>query len=416
MEATLLLALQAVLSGILVGGVYGILSVGLSLAFGVMRIVNFAHGELVMYGMYAGVVASRNFGIDPLVILPLAFCSRRSSAQLQYQIVFRHFVGHATLQQLLAAIGCALVLQMIAQIVFGADARTAQSAFTGKYVVFGPFFVAQAQIVAFIVAVAATLAVELLLRLTTWGKAVRAVADDSRLPRSSGSIRNTSISALSRSPADLPVSPARVLVTYFPTSPSVGFSLMPIIIIATTIGGLGSIGGTFLGGIFCGIIQQMTAMLWNSALQDVPLYVLLLLVHRVASDGIFRREVRIAMNAPVAATGVAASQRRGWRLPCAPSSGTFCPIVIVAVLPLLPFINNYIIAAIGAGPDLHLRSARPGTSSPASAASCRSATASFSGLGCYTTGILFNQYGIPPWIGGWGACCSRSRSRSSWAA
>jgi len=76
-------------------------------------------------------------------------------------------------------------------------------------------------------------------------------------------------------------------VTYFPTAPSVGFSLMPIIIIATTIGGLGSIGGTFLGGIFCGVIQQMTAMLWNSALQDVPLYVLLLLFIALRPTGFF---------------------------------------------------------------------------------------------------------------------------------
>src|SRR5215510_15902286 len=188
-EAVLLLALQAILSGILVGGVYGILSVGLSLAFGVMRIVNFAHGELVMYGMYAGVIASRNFGIDPLLILPLSFLLLALVGAAQYQIVFRHFVGHATLQQLLAAIGCALVLQMIAQIIFGADTRTATSTFTGQYVVFGPFFLSQAQIVAF--ALASGLA----------------------------GIAGT------------------VLVTYFPTSPSVGFSLMPIIIIATTIGG-----------------------------------------------------------------------------------------------------------------------------------------------------------------------------------
>ena len=75
-DAALLLALQAILSGILVGGVYGMLSIGLSLAFGVMRIVNFAHGELVMYGMYAGVIASKNFGIDPLLILPLSFLLR----------------------------------------------------------------------------------------------------------------------------------------------------------------------------------------------------------------------------------------------------------------------------------------------------------------------------------------------------
>jgi branched-chain amino acid transport system permease protein len=286
-EAVLLLALQAILSGILVGGVYGVLSVGLSLAFGVMRIVNFAHGELVMYGMYAGVIASRNFGIDPLLILPLSFLLLALVGAAQYQIVFRHFVGHATLQQLLAAIGCALVLQMIAQIIFGADTRTATSTFTGQYIVFGPFFLSQAQIVAFAVAVAATLAVELMLRLTTWGKAVRAVADDLEAAEVVGvNSSSVNIGAFALA-AGLAGIAGTVLVTYFPTSPSVGFSLMPIIIIATTIGGLGSIGGTFLGGIFCGVIQQVTAMMWNSALQDVPLYVLLLLFIAFRPTGFF---------------------------------------------------------------------------------------------------------------------------------
>src|SRR5262245_46302588 len=286
-EAVALLALQAVLSGILVGGVYGILSVGLSLAFGVMRIVNFAHGELVMYGMYAGVIASKNFGVDPLLILPVSFALMGLIGAAQYQIVFRHFVGQATLQQLLAAIGCALVLQMIAQLIFGADARTASSVFTGQYLVLGPFFFSQAQIMAFVVAAIATLAVALVLQSTTWGKAVRAVADDLEAAEVVGvnsQTINIAAFALSTWLAGLA---GTVLVTYFPTSPSVGFSLMPIIIIATTIGGLGSIGGTFLGGIFCGIIQQVTAMMWNSALQDVPLYVLLLLFIAFRPTGFF---------------------------------------------------------------------------------------------------------------------------------
>jgi branched-chain amino acid transport system permease protein len=286
-DAALLLALQAILSGVLVGGVYGVLSIGLSLAFGVMRIVNFAHGELVMYGMYAGVIASKGFGVDPLLILPVSFVAMALIGSVQYQVVFRRFVGQATLQQLLAAIGCALVFQMIAQMIFGADTRTATSVFSGQYVVFGPFFFSMSQIVAFTIAVIATILVEALLRVTTWGKAVRAVADDmetAELVGVNAPYINIGAFALSAGLAGLA---GTVLVTYFPTYPSVGFSLMPIIIIATTIGGLGSIGGTFLGGICCGIIQQVTAMLWNSALQDVPLYILLMLFIAFRPTGFF---------------------------------------------------------------------------------------------------------------------------------
>jgi branched-chain amino acid transport system permease protein len=285
-ETEMLPVLQAVLSGILVGGVYGLLSIGLSLAFGVMRILNFAHGDLVMYGMYVGVVAS-TIGIDPLLALPASFVLMAILGMLQYRLVFRRFVGHTTLNQLLAAIGLGLALQMVAQLVFGVDARSATSMFAGSYDLVGPFFFARAQIVAFVVAGIATIAVELLLRKTQWGKSVRAVADNIEAAEIVG-LKSQRINlmafALSCGLAGIA---GTILVTYYPTDPTKGFSLMPIAIIATTIGGLGSIGGAFLGGIFCGIVQQATAMLWNSALQDVPLYVLLLVFIAFRPTGFF---------------------------------------------------------------------------------------------------------------------------------
>jgi branched-chain amino acid transport system permease protein len=277
---------QALLSGILVGGVYGLLSIGFSLAFGVMRIVNFAHGDLVMYGMYVGVVLA-TFGVDPLYALPVSFLLMALLGAAQYQLVYRRFVGSATLQQLLAAIGLGLVLQMLAQVVFGADTRSAPSMFGGQYLLIGPLFISAAQVMAFVVAVLATIAVEALLLGTHWGRTVRAVADDIEVAELVG-LRSQSINigafALACGLAGIA---GTVMVTYYPTDPSKGLSLMPIAIIATTIGGLGSIRGSFLGGIFCGMVQQLTAMLWNSALQDVPLYVLLLLFIAYRPTGMF---------------------------------------------------------------------------------------------------------------------------------
>jgi branched-chain amino acid transport system permease protein len=285
-EAALVPIGQALLSGILVGGVYGLLSIGFSLAFGVMRIVNFAHGDLVMYGMYVGVV-SASFGVDPLYAIPISFLFMAVLGAAQYQLVYKRFVGFATLQQLLAAIGLGLVLQMVAQVVFGADTRSAPSMFGGQYILIGPLFISAAQVVAFIVAVIATVAVEALLLGTHWGRTVRAVADDieaAELVGLSSQFINIGAFALACGLAGIA---GTIMVTYYPTDPSKGLSLMPIAIIATTIGGLGSIRGSFLGGIFCGMVQQLTAMLWNSALQDVPLYVLLLFFIAYRPTGMF---------------------------------------------------------------------------------------------------------------------------------
>ena len=279
--------LQAILSGILVGGVYGLLSIGLSLAFGVMRIVNFSHGDLVMYGMYVGVLASGVFGLDPLYVIPLSFLITALIGVLQYRLVFRRFVGHATLNQLLASFGLALIFQILAQFVFGVDTHGARSFFSGKYTVLGPLFLSDAQIVAFVVAVVFAVTVELLLHGTRWGKSVRAVSDSleaAELVGLNSQTINITAFALSCGLAGIA---GTVLVTYFPVQPSVGLTLMPIAIIATNIGGLGSIAGAFVGGIFCGVIQEVTSTLWDATMQDVPLYVLLLVFIAYRPTGIF---------------------------------------------------------------------------------------------------------------------------------
>ncbi len=81
-----------------------------------------------------------------------------------------------------------------------------------------------------------------------------------------------------------------VLVMYYPVNPLVGAELMPIALIATVLGGLGSVGGAFLGGILCGIVEQLTSVLWNPALQDVPLYILLLVIMALLPQGLFGRQ------------------------------------------------------------------------------------------------------------------------------
>jgi len=287
LSAALAPAAQALLSGVLVGGVYGLVAIGFSLAFGVMRIVNFAHGDLVMYGMYIGVLAVSVFGVDPLFAIPASFVLLALLGVVMYRFVYRRFTGAATLQQLLAAIALGLILQMVAQIIFGGATRSAPSVFTSRYLVFGPLFVSMAQVLAFGVAVLATLLVEAILHGTIWGKSVRAVADDIEAAEVVGlgtQAINVTAFALSAGLAGIA---GTVLVTYYPTDPSKGLALMPIAIIATTIGGLGSIRGSFLGGIFCGVVQQLTAMLWTSGLQDVPLYVLLLLFIAYRPTGMF---------------------------------------------------------------------------------------------------------------------------------
>ena len=276
MSPTLVTLIQALASGVLAGGVYGLFAIGFSLAFGVMRIVNFAHGELVMLGMYIAYSVFMLTGLDPMVAIPIVSIVLLLLGAFLYRVIYERFVGKATMQQLLVAIAVSMILQVILQMIYGPETRGVQSVLGSQYLIYGPFFFSYGQIAAFVVAIVCVLALEWLLSRTRWGKQIRAVADDPETAELVGvdsrSV-NTLAFALSCCLAGIA---GAVLVIYYPVNPSTGMALMPIALIATVIGGLGSIKGAFLGGIICAVVQQMTSAFWSPALQDVPLYFLLL--------------------------------------------------------------------------------------------------------------------------------------------
>ncbi|MDE2333554.1 MAG: branched-chain amino acid ABC transporter permease [Rhodospirillales bacterium] len=281
--------IQALISGLLLGGVYGLFSMGFSLAFGVMRIINFAHGAMVMIAMYLVFYAYTLLGIDPLWMVLLAPVAIAALGSVVYVGVYRRFVGRTTLQQLLAAIALGLVLQSLAELAFSPETRALRNSWGSHYILVGGVFLSYAQAIAFAVAVICVALVELVLRFTRWGQAIRAVADDAEAAEIVGqNAQAINLGAFGLATGLAGVA-GTVLVTYYPFNPVVGFSLMPIALIATVLGGLGSVGGAFLGGIICGIVQQMTSALWAPALQDLPLYGLLLVFLAFRPYGLFGR-------------------------------------------------------------------------------------------------------------------------------
>jgi branched-chain amino acid transport system permease protein len=279
--------LQAILGGILAGSIYGLFAMGFSLAFGVMRIVNLAHGGLVMLGMYTGYVLFATAGIDPFLAVPVAMAAVGLLGAVLYQFVYRRFAGRTTLQQLLVAIALAVVIQISAQLVFGSGERAVHTDWGGQDLKIGPISLSCVQIAACAVTVVLVAAVELILRLTSWGKSVRAIADDPEAAEIVGiCVSRVNLGAFAFSCA-LAGAAGALLVSYDPVKPVAGFNLMPIAVIATALGGLGSVGGAFFGGVICGVIQKITGTYLSPAVQDLPLYVLLLLFLAFRPNGLF---------------------------------------------------------------------------------------------------------------------------------
>ncbi|HEY6634987.1 MAG TPA: branched-chain amino acid ABC transporter permease, partial [Acidimicrobiia bacterium] len=176
------LILQSAVSGLLVGGMYGLVALGLALAFGVLKVLNVAHGELLMLGGYVAFFAFSTWGIDPFVSLPLVFVTLFLFGILLYQVLFR-FVVRFDIEKriknsLLISFGLVLVLQATAVRLFTADERTISTSYSSEAITIGMIRIPIVRLGGLVVAVIAALALEWLLNHTRFGHAVRATAED----------------------------------------------------------------------------------------------------------------------------------------------------------------------------------------------------------------------------------------------
>lgn len=284
--------LQAIVSGILVGGVLGLVSMGLSLVFGVVRIVNFAHGELVMLAMYGTYLLYTAVRIPPpfsiLIVAPLLF----AFGVLLYRVLFEPVVLGSTelLPQLSLTVGISFALQTIAQWVFSPTQRSIQMSWTTTYYDVGEVFINQAQVIAFLVSLAVSLLLWLFLARTDLGRAMRAIVDDREVAQMMG-INSRRIYAIAvGASAALAAVGGNILMTYYPTFPHVGLQFLPLAFVAVVMGGMGNVLGAFLGGIIVGIVQQVTGVYVAFQLQNAGLLLVFIAVLLLRPSGLFGKE------------------------------------------------------------------------------------------------------------------------------
>jgi branched-chain amino acid transport system permease protein len=284
---------QAALTGVLLGGVYGLIAMGLSLVFGVMRIVNFAHGDIVLIGMYATFVLHQSFGLNPflglLVIVP---GSLLLGALLQWGLLSRVKGSAVEIRQLLLTLGLALVIQNVAQMIFSPNQRPLSGFDFGRRLmnVGGDVFVRPTHIVGFVTAAVVTVALVILLTRTDLGRSMRAIVDDAAMAESSG-IRSRRIYLVAMAVGtSLACIAGAVLMTYYPVSPTTGSQFLIIAFVAVVLGGLGNIVGALVGGLVAGLVQQFTAAYVAVDLQDVGLFLLFIVVLIARPNGLLGRK------------------------------------------------------------------------------------------------------------------------------
>ena len=289
--------LQYVVTGFLVGGVYALMSIGLALIFGVMRVVNFAQGDFMMLGMYLTYWFAVAHGVDPLLGALLTIPPFFVLGLVVHRALLVRVTGGGDPQreqdaQLILTLGLSLVITNAVTMILSPMPRGIKTAYATQAFVVGPVLLNQARSYAFLMALALAVVVYLFLTRTDLGRALRAAADDPEAAGYQGIDVRTMHGVAFGVGIALVAAAGGLLATYHPIEPNVAVNFIVLMFVAVVLGGLGSIPGAFVGGIAIGLVQSLTLLVLPFQLQNVGVFVAFLLVLYLRPQGLFGRRLR----------------------------------------------------------------------------------------------------------------------------
>jgi branched-chain amino acid transport system permease protein len=278
---------QLIVSTLLLGGIYALIAVGLTLIFGVMRVVNFAHGEFLMLGMYLAFWAFALLRFDPyltlVVSLPLAF----AVGWVSYRAVM-HPVIHASHNvQIFTTVGLSIALQNLALVLWTADARFVRTDYYAVVVRIGGAAFNVAQIVAFGVAVGLTAGLFAFMRWSYTGKVMRATAQDRQASALMG-IDTDRVYAVTWAVGIACVGAAGVLLApVYPVYPTAGLQFVLIAYVAVVLGGLGDMAGALIASLVVAAVEVVGSYVIGTAWKEVLYLLLFITILVVRPAGLF---------------------------------------------------------------------------------------------------------------------------------
>lgn len=281
--------LNIVVSGALTGLVYGLAALGLSVIFGVVRVINFAHGEMMVMGMYAAALSFAAFGLDPLLSAPIAAAVMFVFGWVLQRGLINRFVGRSEHQQFILLLGVATVLVNALLMIFGPEARSVSVDYALDAVEVGPLLLDKARLYAGSAALIAGAALFAFFRLTRIGKSIRACADNPLGARVVG-LDIDGLYALTfgvgAAVAGFSGALLTLLVDARPSSAS-EYTLLAFTIVI--VGGLGSLPGAILGGLLIGVTEAVAGFLFEPSLKSLFSYSVLILVLLLRPKGLLGR-------------------------------------------------------------------------------------------------------------------------------
>src|SRR5437868_7013167 len=280
------LILNVAIGGILTGLIYGLMALGLSVIYGVIRIVNFAHGEMMTIAMFIAVVAFSAFKVDPLVmIVPIAMVLFALGYVMQAGLI-NPFINRPEHSQFMLLVAVALIMVNVLLLIFGPDAKSVQTSYAFDSFAFGPIIVDATKVYAGCAAIAVAAALFAFFRFSNLGKAIRACADNYTGALVVG-LNVKHLYALTFGLGAACVGAAgSMLVLLVDVTPSLGPALTLLAFIIVITGGLGSMAGAVLGGLLIGFTEAMAGLFFTPSAKSMFSFALLVLVLLFRPQGI----------------------------------------------------------------------------------------------------------------------------------
>ena len=281
--------LQTLLSGVLIGLVYALIATGLTLIFGVMDIVNFAHGEFLMLGMYASFWLFSLYALDPVFTLPLTTLMLFGIGAATYQTVIRRIINASMLAQIFTTFGLMILLRGVAQFLWKPDFRSVENSLVSGRLSLGALQFGLPQIVAAAGAICATFFIWWFLNRTRLGAALEATAADREAAQLMGiPVQRMFTLAWGIGAACAGIAGA-LLSTFYPIFPEVGANFILIAFVVVALGGFGSVTGAFFAGIIVGLVEVVGGFFIGPQLKLALVLLLYLMVVLLRPQGLLGR-------------------------------------------------------------------------------------------------------------------------------
>lgn len=280
--------LQVLLTGALVGSVYSLVAVGLTLVWGLMDIINFAHGDMMMISMYTVFWLYTLLKFDPLISLPISAGITALLGILIYKFVIKHVINAPGLMALLATFGLSLFIRNFAQFLWTPNYRfVGDSILSGKRILFADLIIGLPQLMAALGSILMTLLIALFIKKTKTGKAIQATAQSRDIAELMG-VNTEKVYAITFALSGICVGVAGTLLSgIFPVYPESGamYGLLAFVIVA--LGGFGNIWGAFYAGILIGLTEALGGFYLGTQFKYALAFLIYLLVLQFRPKGLF---------------------------------------------------------------------------------------------------------------------------------